>query len=124
MGRVFTNGPGDLSSIPGHVISKTLKMVLDTSLLNTLQYKVRIKSKMDFLGLVYDKILLRSKSITCLPSRLGWLNTPTAPLQKGKNLPTMSPGYDTKQSDGEIPVMLELLGMQSTPSLPLLPGPL
>ena len=34
------------------------------------------------------------------------------------------PGYDTKQSDSEVPVMLELWGMQSTPSLPLLPGPL
>ena len=34
------------------------------------------------------------------------------------------PEYDTKQSDGEVPVMLELWGMQSTPSLPLLPGPL
>ena len=33
------------------------------------------------------------------------------------------PGYDTKQSDGEVPVMLELWGMQTTPSLPLLPGP-
>ncbi len=32
------------------------------------------------------------------------------------------PSYDTKQSDGEAPVML--WGMQSTPSLPLLPGPL
>ena len=35
VGRVFTNGPGDLGSIPGRVIPKTLKMVLDTSLLNT-----------------------------------------------------------------------------------------
>ena len=34
-----------LGSIPGHVIPKTLKMVLDTSLLNTQQYKVRIKGK-------------------------------------------------------------------------------
>ena len=34
------------------------------------------------------------------------------------------PGYDTKQSDGDVPVMLEFLGMQSTPSLPSLPGPL
>ena len=34
------------------------------------------------------------------------------------------PVYDTKQSDGEVPVMLGLWGMQSTPSLPLLPGPL
>ena len=37
------NGPGDLGSIPGHGIPKTLKMVLDTSLLNTWRYKVRIK---------------------------------------------------------------------------------
>ena len=32
--------------------------------------------------------------------------------------------YDIKQSDGEVPVMLGLWGMRSTPSLPLLPGPL
>ena len=32
--------------------------------------------------------------------------------------------YDTKQSDGEVPAMLELWGMRSTPSLPSLPGPL
>ena len=32
------------------------------------------------------------------------------------------PGYVTKQSDGEVPAMLEFWGMQSTPSLPLLPG--
>ena len=35
VGRVFANGPGDLGSIPGRVIPNTLKMVLDTSLLNT-----------------------------------------------------------------------------------------
>ena len=34
------------------------------------------------------------------------------------------PGYDTKQADGEAPIMLELWGMRSTPSLLLLPGPL
>ena len=33
------------------------------------------------------------------------------------------PDYDTKQSDGEVPVMLELWEMLSTPSLLLLPGP-
>ena len=43
IGRVFANGPGDLGSIPGQVIPKTLKMVLDTSLLNTQQYTVCIK---------------------------------------------------------------------------------
>ena len=35
MGRVFADDPGDLDSIPGRVIPKTLQMVLDTSLLNT-----------------------------------------------------------------------------------------
>ena len=45
--RVFANGPGDLGSTPGRVIPKTLKIVLDTSLLNTLQYKVRIKGKVE-----------------------------------------------------------------------------
>ena len=31
------------------------------------------------------------------------------------------PGYDTKQSDGEAPMILKLWRMQNTPSLPLLP---
>ena len=34
-------------SIPGRLIPKILKMVLDASLLNTEQYKVRIKSKVE-----------------------------------------------------------------------------
>ena len=38
--------------------------------------------------------------------------------------PNECPGYDTKQSDGEVPAMLELWGMRSTPSLPSLPSPL
>ena len=47
MVRVFENGLEDLGSIPGCVIPKSLKMVLDTSLLNTQQYKVRIKGEME-----------------------------------------------------------------------------
>ena len=47
VGRVFANATGDLGSIPGRVIPKTLKMVLDTSLLNTQQYKVHIKGKVE-----------------------------------------------------------------------------
>ena len=45
--RVFANGQGDLGSIPGRVIPKTLKMVLDTTLLNTQHYKVRFKGKVE-----------------------------------------------------------------------------
>ena len=45
--RVFANGPGDLGSIPGRVIPKTLKMELYTTLLNTQHYKVRFKGKVE-----------------------------------------------------------------------------
>ena len=38
--------------------------------------------------------------------------------------PNECPGYDTKQSDGDVPVILELWGMRITLSLPSLPGPL
>ena len=44
-------------------------------------------------------------------------------LCRGVKLPPI-PGYDTKQSDGETSGMLELWGIWSTPSLPLLPRPL
>ena len=47
VGRVFTNGRGDLGSIPGRVIPKTFKMVLNTSLFNTQQYKVSIEGKVE-----------------------------------------------------------------------------
>ena len=44
---VPANGPRDLGSIPDRVIPKTRKMVLDTTLLNTQQYKVRIKGNVE-----------------------------------------------------------------------------
>ena len=45
MVRVFANGRGDQGSIPDQVIPKTPKVVLDTSLLNTQHYMLRIKGK-------------------------------------------------------------------------------
>ena len=42
----------------------------------------------------------------------------------GKAPHNESPGYDTKQSDGWVPVMFELWRMRSTPLLPSPPGPL
>ena len=47
MSRVFANGLGDRGSVPGRVIPKTQKMVLDTALLSIHPYKVRIKGKME-----------------------------------------------------------------------------
>ena len=45
MSRVFANDPGDQGSIPGRVIPKTQKIILDAALLNTQYYKVRTKGK-------------------------------------------------------------------------------
>ena len=45
VGRVFTNDAGDRGSIPGRVIPKTQKMVLDATLLKTQHYKAGIKVK-------------------------------------------------------------------------------
>ena len=47
MSGLFTNGPGDWGLIPGQVILKTQKMVLDASLLNSQHYKVWIKGKVE-----------------------------------------------------------------------------
>ena len=44
---IIVSGPGDLGSITGRVIPKTLKMELDTTLLNTQHYKVRFKGKVE-----------------------------------------------------------------------------
>ena len=46
MSRVFDNGLGDWGSIPGRVIPKTKKMVLESALFNTQHYKVRLKVKL------------------------------------------------------------------------------
>ena len=60
-----------------------------------------------------------------LLNRLGLKNKPTTSLQRGKTFsPNKYPGHDIKQSEGEAPVMLEFWGMQSTPLMPSLPGPL
>ena len=42
---------------------------------------------------------------------------------EGKTSTNECPGYDTKQSDGEVPVMQDFWGIQSTHSLLSLPGP-
>ena len=43
-------------------------------------------------------------------------------LCRGVKLPQQMSWYDTKKSNGEAPVMLELWEMQSTPLSPLLQG--
>ena len=47
MSTVLANSPGDQGPIPGQVITKAQKIVLDTSLINTQHYKLRIKDKVE-----------------------------------------------------------------------------
>ena len=55
------------------------------------------------------------------PSKLGLQNTSTTPLQKSKTPPKEYPDNDTKLSDGEASVILELWGMQSIPLIAIPP---
>ena len=60
MGIVFPNGPGDRVSIPGRVVPKTQKMVLDAALLSTQHHKVWVKCKVE-----------QSREIGSAPLQLG-----------------------------------------------------
>ena len=81
---MFGNGPGDPGSIPGRVIPKTLKMVLDATLLNTQHYKVRIKGKVEQPG----KGVAPSPTPWCSSYRKGAFGSPftyvdlSTPLQE------------------------------------------
>ena len=75
-----------------------------------------------------DWPLLKTKTLFNLPScSVGWcFRIYCLFLCRGVRTPSPKeyPRYDTKKSDGVVPVMLELWGMQSAPSLPSFPGPL
>ena len=78
--------------------------------------KLELSWKIIKVQAVFTKTEICPVSLGC---RIHWLH-----LCRGVRPPNECPGYDTKQSDGEVPAVLELWGMRSTPSLPLLPGPL
>ena len=82
------------------------------------------KERERWLATIEDSVDISIKRLENCPvgwgCRIHWLL-----LCRGvRSPPNECPGYDTKQSDGEIPAMLELWGVRSTPSLPSLPGPL
>ena len=61
---LFANGPGDLGSVPGRVIPKTLKIVLDTPLHNTQQNKYVSRVKWNKKG----KGVTPSPTPWCIPN--------------------------------------------------------
>ena len=56
-GWSFRPGTGDLGSIPGRVMPKAQKMVLDASMFNTQHYKVLIKGSGAIQGKEYHSFL-------------------------------------------------------------------
>ena len=60
------------------------------------------------MNVLYITYLIPSCPKKHLPGWLELLNTRTASLQKGKSRHNECPAYDTKQSESEVPVMLEL----------------
>ena len=81
----------------------------------------------------YEKVAQRSvfiMAIHLLPGSVGWdCRIHQLLLCKGGKPPpptytNQCTGYDTKQSDGEVPVMLDLRGMRSALLLPSLQDPL
>ena len=67
---VFANGLGDQDSIPGRVIPKTQKMVLDAFLLNTRQYKVIFTNPSARAG--YDTRSIFKRSLTGFNSEISY----------------------------------------------------
>ena len=85
---VFANGPGDRGSIPGQLISKSQKKVLDATLLNTQQYKLRIKGKVEqsrewSCTVPYTSMQKKFKKE---PSGYPWLKSPTLILHVDNSL--------------------------------------
>ena len=58
---------------------------------------------------------------TTWASQLGLQNTQTASLQRGETSPNECPGYGSKQSYGEAPVMLGALGNAEYPFIAIAP---
>ena len=68
--------------------------------------------------LIFHEFTIKSFCPVGSVYRIHWLF-----LCRGVRIPERVSWYDAKQSDGEVSVMVELWRMQTTPSLPSLPGP-
>ena len=82
-------------------------------------------------SVILDLGVMAMKGYSILPrspeqdSLAGWgCKIYRLPLCTGVRPDSQCSGYEIKQSDGEVSVMLELWGIQTIPSLILLPGPL
>ena len=72
--------------------------------------------------IIWNKFFLHL--ILCIAQSAGDVEYTECISVEGKTPHNEGPGYDTKQSDGEVPVMQELWRMWCTSLLPSLTGPL
>ena len=148
MGGVFANGPGNLGSLPDRVIPKIFKkwyLIPPGLTLSIIRYVSRVKWNNLGKGVAPSPTTCcssywkRSLRVTLDYSRQLYLSAfLLGPFEWGCRIhrlylsrgvrtpppPNQCPGYDTKQSNGEFPVMLKLWEIRSTSLLPSLEGPL
>ena len=74
------------------------------------------------LGLFKAKIIYFCEQLYDFVSKTLLQSSGAVEFCSGLRLPNEYPGYNTKQSNGEAPVILELWAIRSTSSLPSLPG--
>ena len=113
MSRAFAIGPGDRGSILCRVIPKVQIMVLDSDLLNTQHYKVKIKGKVE-----------SSPTPRCRGGRYGFQLHFRSGVKNSLGVNSIIIEIMCLSiCNGEVSVMLELWGTRSISSLQSLPGP-
>ena len=99
-------------------------------LVDTLRYEQKCDTAITFFLISYGQVMLTNQITTVgLISSKHLSQHVICPVGWGCRIrvrppPKECPGYGTKQSDGEVPMMLGIWRMQSTPLLPSLPGSL
>ena len=83
-------------------------------------FQPQLRHLIKFLSAIFNKICLQYICLVDWDCRIHRLLLCTEIRHPADEYP----GYNIKQSDGEVPVKLEFGGMRSTLSLPSLPGPL
>ena len=113
--QFYTRGIPHKKSTVFHTIFCLYNKVGDHSAL----YSTLNSSLIIWPSILYISIMQGECNQVSWGCRIHWLH-----LCRGVRLTNEYSGYDINQSDGKVQVMLELWGMQSTPSLPSLPGSL
>ena len=115
--KVAAHPPGGGPAETGSLSASNLRLIL-------IPHPLRMPDGPAKAGEVYIYIYIYTFTVIIFPGGWGCRIHRLLLCRGVRHPPNDCPGYDTKQSDGEVPAMLELWEMRSTSSLPSLPGPL